>query len=1020
MIWTLFHRSPNASQRPHHVLCHGFQRASSDCLSHEPDSVNIPGIVCQHPNENVRTLKAAPWTDILALLGRDGHCIIRALLLDCGIFVHLSAGKDNFYQLSGIPLSDLESRTTLEASRRVQTQTTSLTPVRGKEQRRVVHNANDIVLVRNRILYARPSLNSQAEVRFGLKHIHALNRFPNATNPDHATHVMKYIFPRQFGLHNVFTSEVDPKETVQPFKDYTLREYEVSNMTSNPTLSRLGAESPKRSKTGAIPRRLRGRTQQLVKKLLTKHGRCSYTQLLRHYCPLSSPSLRAISCQKNGQSLWSEKSSGPLVTQSSLKMSIGTMLPATSTMQSAENAPATLVDYATSHSAVSSFCQSVVTKLLPEDALGRGAAGEQNTRSLMASVDRFVRMRRFESLSLHQITQGLKISCIPWLCPDKVTLDANLSQSDFEKRKELFLELVYYVFDSILIPLIRSNFYVTESNVHRNRLFYFRHDVWRRLSEPALDTLKLSMYEELKPCVARKLLDSRKLGYGQIRLLPKVNGVRPIINLRKRAMRRLKGRSFFEKSINAQLSPVFDMLNFERWHQNQKLGSALFSVGELHGRLKQFKAGIEPVGSTKIYFVKVDIQSCFDTIPQIQLLRMVKTLISKERYRMSKHAEVKRADARWTTTKAKAIRRFVGSARPLDGTAAVSATRANAMASTKRRTVFTDIGNQRVWESRQLLHLLQEHISRNVVKAGKRYFRQKSGIPQGSILSSLLCSFFYGAFEQERLDFLHRAHSLLLRLIDDFLLITMEESQAREFLEVMGPGSPEHGISINASKSLANFEVSVNGSKIPRHHGSVHFPYCGISIDIRTLELSKDRSRADLQVANALSVEFSRKTGQVFHRRVMGAFKIQMHAMLLDTSLNSRALVMSSLYQNFAETGIKMYRYVKSLPRQRKPTERMMIRTIEDLIGLAINLTRGKRRTKTVEEYQCALSRGQIHWLASMAMERVIRQKQTAYPQVLQWLDCMIEIHRRGMKLTEKGLGHIVEEGARAFDSYQF
>ena len=93
---------------------------------------------------------------------------------------------------------------------------------------------------------------------------------------------MKYIFPRQFGLHNVFTSSVDARETVQPFKDYTLREQEIALLqrqinVKNPSLK----GSPK----VRLPKRLRSQAVALVKKLQKLHSRCSYTELLNHYCP---------------------------------------------------------------------------------------------------------------------------------------------------------------------------------------------------------------------------------------------------------------------------------------------------------------------------------------------------------------------------------------------------------------------------------------------------------------------------------------------------------------------------------------------------------------------------------------------------------------------------------------------------------------------------------------------------------------------------------------------------------------
>lgn len=87
---------------------------------------------------------------------------------------------------------------------------------------------------------------------------------------------MLYIFPRQFGLHNVFTSSVDKRETVQPFKDYTLREDEIDE--------KYNPESSIK-----IPKRLRGKAMNLVQKLLVLHSRCSYSKLIEHYCSVCYP-----------------------------------------------------------------------------------------------------------------------------------------------------------------------------------------------------------------------------------------------------------------------------------------------------------------------------------------------------------------------------------------------------------------------------------------------------------------------------------------------------------------------------------------------------------------------------------------------------------------------------------------------------------------------------------------------------------------------------------------------------------
>lgn len=137
------------------------------------------------------------------------------------------------------------------------------------------------------------------------------------------------------------------------------------------------------------------------------------------------------------------------------------------------------------------------------------------------------------------------------------------SQTDINKRLELFYEFLYYIFDSILIPLLRSNFYVTESNNDKYQLFFFRHDVWRYVAEPAMATLKLQMFEEVDMNTANGILNSRNLGFSQVRLLPKGSSVRPIMNLRKKTIKK-GNKKELGPSINSLLKPVHTVLQLEK------------------------------------------------------------------------------------------------------------------------------------------------------------------------------------------------------------------------------------------------------------------------------------------------------------------------------------------------------------------------------------------------------------------------------------------------------------------------
>ncbi|KAI9759142.1 MAG: hypothetical protein M1835_000450 [Candelina submexicana] len=858
-IWLLFNKTFRTVNRPPHLLCHGLQRSSAPRQPNENHDAasGIPGLVCRFPNTYVNSLKSPLWDIILSLLGKEGERIMIDLLMDCGLFGPVEAGKANFCQLSGVPLSDMPTLQNLP-NKPSEASTPSLADknvdlggaLGGLRISSALHRPMSITFVRNRMLYARAALNGKGDVRFGLRHIHVLNRYPDSLNMIHTVHIMKYIFPRQFDLHNVFTSRVDTRETVQPFKDYTLREQEIARSLNPSANIRQDLTKKTIEPRVKVPRRLRGEVVRLVGKLQRLHSRCSYTELLKHYCRVQefdgpSPSDPA----SNSLSRYCKaRMSTPFTTQ--LSVSTGSKVLPESNVVLISSEKRSLMDFATPSADVSAFCRAVVSNVFPDQLWGLNDAGQENKRIILRNVDRFVYLRRFESLSLHEVMQSIKIKVthIPWLRHAKVR-DEKGPQSDMLKRIEIFQELIYYLFDSFLIPLIRSNFYVTESNIHRNRIFFYRHDVWRSFSEPSMTSLRVSMFEELKTGSAKNLLDKRSLGFSQIRLLPKETGVRPIMNLRRRVIRKQNGRDILGRSINSVMRPVYNVLNYEKGAQPPKLGSALFSVGDMYSRLKSFKTRLKGLHGNEqcLYFAKVDVQSCFDTIPQAKIIRLVEKLLSEEEYRFTRHAEIKPSELHQTgsvpTVAIKPARKFVANARASGDYSSFEQVVRTELARGRKRTIFVETMAQSLQKKEQLLELLQEHVQRNIVKIGKKFYRQKDGIPQGSILSSLLCNFFYADLEQQCLDFLNPQRSILLRLIDDFLLITVDRTQARRFLQVMHEGNPAYGVSVNTKKSLTNFEVTVNGMKVPRVQSGNKFPFCGSFIDSSTLAMSKDRGR---------------------------------------------------------------------------------------------------------------------------------------------------------------------------------
>jgi telomerase reverse transcriptase len=213
-----------------------------------------------------------------------------------------------------------------------------------------------------------------------------------------------YIFPRQFRLHNVFTSEVDRAKTSQKFQDYTLREDEISpsfqpGKNGESTL-------PK------IPKRLRGMASHLVERLQVRHERCSYNELLRHYCPSPLQPARRVHSNNTITRASVYPTRGPNPTQVAVPQNRPRGRKYTRKPPQ-QLSPVlqfdTVAELACPPAHVSAFCQSVLSTIIPNDFWGEGDIMEHNRATLLKKVDRFIKLRRFETMSLHEVTQDLKV-----------------------------------------------------------------------------------------------------------------------------------------------------------------------------------------------------------------------------------------------------------------------------------------------------------------------------------------------------------------------------------------------------------------------------------------------------------------------------------------------------------------------------------------------------------------------------------------------------------------------------------
>lgn len=366
-----------------------------------------------------------------------------------------------------------------------------------------------------------------------------------------------------------------------------------------------------------------------------------------------------------------------------------------------------LITCYTEHRQVVAFLWAVCRSLVPEEFLGSTRAW----RSLCHSIACFVSLRRHETFYVQHILNKLQVKGFLWFnmrrcVPEKPT--RNRRESHVAKQSEkgrqtsarermtfgqmMLEDWLHWFFASLIVPLIRAHFYVTESEHHRQNILYYRKPVWSKIQSLALRGLMSTSFTKLSPTSVAALLQKRAFGFSQIRLLPKHNGVRPIANLgnpskcalhvkaesQPRSFKDIFGSfqisgqnsrdgfkdyaadlqqpspkkissktgkkhvRFYFKSINSVLKDTHLCLKYEQSCWPEDLGSSVFGYRDAYIKLLPFvmKMKATPGGVPPLYMAVCDISKAYDTIQQEKLCEVVQDFVRSPLYVVLRYASL--------------------------------------------------------------------------------------------------------------------------------------------------------------------------------------------------------------------------------------------------------------------------------------------------------------------------------------------------------------------------------------------
>jgi len=228
------------------------------------------------------------------------------------------------------------------------------------------------------------------------------------------------------------------------------------------------------------------RLLDILQLMIRNHQLCRYKYLLQHHCSFTEYSDEpAETSEKTCQ-----KDSGSLTTKSTPKLrvpvycrgqkpSVGGLSTTPihvprecaqpSKKSSVQMRVRHLLESHCVHRAVFLFVRACSLRVLPTELFGSGT----NRNQFFRNVQKVVRMGRYEQLSLGCLMRSMKVKHCCWMKEIRSNTD----------RQQLLAKVLSWLMNAFVLPLIKSYFYVTDSATYRNRMFYYRKSLWKKVCQ---------------------------------------------------------------------------------------------------------------------------------------------------------------------------------------------------------------------------------------------------------------------------------------------------------------------------------------------------------------------------------------------------------------------------------------------------------------------------------------------------------------------------------------------------------
>lgn len=465
---------------------------------------------------------------------------------------------------------------------------------------------------------------------------------------------------------------------------------------------------------------------------------------------------------------------------------------------------------------VSTLVKEMLGLLFPQTFWGL----QLNKLKLLLAIEPFLEALKTDKFSLNQLFQGLSITSFTWAGrSNNVT-----SQQDFSSRKELVENVLQWVFLTVVCRVVGKFWYVTMNpqgpSFSTNLLAFYPHDLW---NSQALSWL--SSYKE--KYLSRAAFNGNgnngeRLNSGRMRLLPKSGDFR-LISVPLKDLGIDDPEKKYQHYARNIVGPVRDLL----YHKLRLSVSkrrinhpVCISSDDVLDQIKKYRVR-KGLTTKRYYMMKFDMAKCYDNLDQKKIAECVDRLFKDDPTSFEYYMRVRIHSG--SSSGSSHLRRF---SRITDSTS-INLLQSKILdpysvhedASLCSEDLKTEehLGQTIKMTKKQVLEFVQDQVrnARVLINEGSTIsYLRKQGVFQGFPLLAVLCHIVYTMMMHDVFSFILKDPlSVLLRVVDDFLLVTTNESLC--FLTLNAADSElakSYGAYLNKSKSVIAEEG--NGGEI--------------------------------------------------------------------------------------------------------------------------------------------------------------------------------------------------------------